>query len=504
MYDTIIWVLGMKTYMCIDLKSFYASVECMERGLDPLTTNLVVADASRTEKTICLAVSPSLKEYGLPGRARLFEVVSKVKEINQERRKLICYRQFIGGSYDKEELNQNHNLKLDYIVATPRMNLYMRYSTNIYNIYLKYLDSNDIYVYSIDEVFCDITNYLKYYNMNAYELVTKIIKDVYDTTGITATAGIGTNLYLAKVAMDIVAKHTDPNQDGVRMAYLDEMKYRYLLWNHQPLTDFWRVGSGYLKKLIDNNLYTMGDIARCSITNEDLLYKLFGVNAELLIDHAWGWECVTLSDIKNYKPSCNSITTSQVLHEPYNYIKTKLIIEEMLELLSLDLVRKKLVTNQLVLTIGYDISNINERYFGEIVKDRYGRSIPKHATGRININHYTSSSNILMENIINLFNKIVDKKLLVRRINISANNVVNEKKSEKQISYHQFDIFDDNEKVEKEIIYQKEQEFKERNLQRILNNIKNKYGKNSILKAMNLEEGGTTIERNKQVGGHKA
>ena len=345
MYDIIIWVLGMKTYMCIDLKSFYASVECMERGLDPLTTNLVVADASRTEKTICLAVSPSLKEYGLSGRARLFEVVSKVKEINQERRKLICYRQFIGGSYDKEELNQNHNLKLDYIVATPRMNLYMRYSTNIYNIYLKYLDSNDIYVYSIDEVFCDITNYLKYYNMNAYELVTKIIKDVYDTTGITATAGIGTNLYLAKVAMDIVAKHTDPNQDGVRMAYLDEMKYRYLLWNHQPLTDFWRVGSGYLKKLIDNNLYTMGDIARCSITNEDLLYKLFGVNAELLIDHAWGWECVTLSDIKNYKPISNSITTSQVLYEPYNYIKTKLIIEEMLELLSLDLVRKKFVTD---------------------------------------------------------------------------------------------------------------------------------------------------------------
>ena len=493
-----------RVYICIDLKSFYASVECMERGLDPLDTNLVVADKSRTEKTICLAVSPSLKKFGVSGRARLYEVVQKVREINLNRKKINRNKRFVGKSYLESEYIKNNLLEVDYITAVPQMNKYMKYSTDIYNIYLKYVAPEDIYAYSIDEVFCDITNYLKYYNMNAYELVTKIIKDVYDSTGITATAGIGTNLYLAKVAMDIVAKHSLPNKDGVRMAYLDEMKYRYLLWNHQPLTDFWRVGSGYLKKLIDNNLYTMGDIARCSIYNEDLLYKLFGVNAELLIDHAWGWECVTLCDIKNYKPTSNSITTSQVLHEPYDYIKTKLIIEEMVELLSLDLVRKKLVTNQLVLVIGYDISNINEGYIGEIVTDRYGRSIPKHATGRISINHYTSSTNILMENIINLFNRIVDKKLLVRRINISANNVVNEKKSEKQISYHQFDIFDDNEKVEKEIIYQKEQEFKERNLQRILNNIKNKYGKNSILKAMNLEEGGTTIERNKQVGGHKA
>ena len=494
----------MKIYMCIDLKSFYASVECMERGVDPLTTNLVVADSSRTEKTICLAVSPSLKEYGLPGRARLFEVVSKAKEINQERRKLISFRKFTGSSYNKLELNKNHHLKLDYIVATPRMNLYMKYSTDIYNVYLKYLDSKDIYVYSIDEVFCDITNYLKYYHMNSYELVTKIIKDVYDTTGITATAGIGTNLYLAKIAMDIVAKHTSPNKEGVRIAYLDEMRYRNLLWNHQPLTDFWRVGSGYTKKLNTNEIYTMGDIAKCSINNEDLLYKLFGVNAETLIDHAWGYEPVTLKDIKNYKPSSNSITSGQVLHEPYNYTKTKLIVEEMIELLSLDLVRKKLVTNQLVLTIGYDISNINERYIGEIVTDRYGRSIPKHSTGRINIGHYTSSTNILMENIINLFNKIIDKKLLVRRINITANNVVNEKKCETQISYQQFDIFTDAEKLVQEIICQKEEEIKERNLQRTMNKIKSKYGKNSILKAMNLEEGGTTIERNKQVGGHKA
>ncbi len=384
------------------------------------------------------------------------------------------------------------------------MNLYKGYSTEIYNIYLKYLDSQDMYVYSIDEVFCDITNYLKYYNMNGYELVTKIIKDVYQTMGITATAGIGTNLYLAKVAMDILAKHALPNKEGVRIAYLDEMKYRYLLWNHQPLTDFWRVGSGYQKKLINNKIYTMGDIAKCSIDNEDLLYKLFGVNAETLIDHAWGYETVTLNDIKNYKPVSNSITSGQVLHEPYNYIKSKLIVEEMIELLSLDLVRKGLVTNQLVLTIGYDISNINEKYIGEIVMDRYGRSIPKHSTGRVNIDHYTSSTNVLMENIVNLFNKIVDKKLLVRRISISANNVVDEKKFESQINYQQFDIFSDAEKLEKEIIYKKQQEINERNLQRTMNNIKKKYGKNSILKAMNLDEGGTTIERNKQVGGHNA
>lgn len=493
----------MKTYMCIDLKSFYASVECVDRGLDPLTTNLVVADSSRTEKTICLAVSPSLKEYGLPGRARLFEVSMKVREINKERRKLISYRQFTGSSYDKVELN-NHNLKLDYIVATPRMNLYMKYSTDIYNVYLKYLDSSDIYVYSIDEVFCDITNYLKYYNMNAESLVTKIIKDVYNTTGITATAGIGTNLYLAKIAMDIVAKHVKPNKEGVRIAYLDEFLYRNKLWSHEPLDDFWRVGSGYTKKLNDNKIYTMGDIARCSINNEGLLYKLFGVNAEILIDHAWGYEPVTLKDIKNYKPTSNCITSSQVLHEPYNYLKTKLIIEEMIELLSLDLVRKRLVTKQLVLTIGYDISNINDNYIGDVVVDRYGRIIPKHATGRINLDHYTSSTDILMKNIIKLYNSIIDKNLLVRRINITANNVVNEEITNKEVSYQQFDIFTDNDKLEQDLKLKKELENKERDLQRVMINIKDKYGKNSILKGMNLLEGGTTIDRNNQVGGHKA
>ena len=316
--------------MCIDLKSFYASVECRERGLDPLTTNLVVADASRTLKTICLAVTPSLKEYGLPGRARLYEVVSKINDINKDRRKKICYRSFMGSSVDKNELNLNHNLKLDYIVAPPRMALYMKYSTDIYKVYLKYLDSKDIYVYSIDEVFCDITNYLNYYNMSASELVTKIIHDVYNSTGITATAGI-------------------------RMAYLDVNGYRRLLWNHQPLTDFWRIGSGYLKKLVDNKMYTMGDIARCSINNKNLLYKLFGVNADFLIDHAWGYEPVTLEYVKAYKPSSNSLSSSQVLHEPYNYSKARLIVQEMIEVMSLDLVRKRLVTNQIVLTIGYDI-----------------------------------------------------------------------------------------------------------------------------------------------------
>ena len=493
----------MKTYMCIDLKSFYASVECIERGLDPLSTNLVVADSSRTEKTICLAVSPALKEYGLPGRARLFEVSMKVREINKERRKLISYREFRGSSYDKLEL-KDHNLKLDYIVATPRMNLYMKYSTEIYNIYLKYLDSFDIYVYSIDEVFCDITNYLKYYNMNAYELVTKIIKDVYDTTGITATAGIGTNLYLAKIAMDIVAKHTLPNKDGVRIAYLDEISYRKLLWNHEPINDFWRVGSGYAKKLNDHKIYTMGDIARCSINNEVLLYKLFGVNAETLIDHAWGVEPVTLRDIKNYKPSSNCISSGQVLHEAYNYSKTKLIIEEMIELLSLDLVRKRLVTKQLVLTIGYDILNINDNYRGDVVTDRYGRVIPKHATGRINLDHYTSSTDILMKNIINLYNRIIDKDLLIRRINITANNVVNEDVSNREVIYQQFDIFNDTEQLEHDLKLKKDLEYKERDLQRVMINIKDKYGKNSILKGMNLLEGGTTIERNNQVGGHKA
>ena len=371
-------------YVSIDLKSFYASVECNERGLNPITTNLVVADSSRTEKTICLAVSPSLKSYGIPGRARLFEVVQKVKEVNIERKRHAPNQTFTGSSYDNIALKRNSDLELTYLVAPPRMAYYIKYSTKIYNIYLKWFSSDDIYVYSIDEVFIDITHYLKTYKLSARDLVTKVIQDIYENTGITATAGIGTNLYLCKVAMDIVAKHVEPNKNGVRIAGLDELTYRKLLWDHRPLTDFWRVGKGYSNKLEEHRIYTMGDIARTSLNNEDLLYKLFGVNAELLIDHAWGYEPCTIKQIKSYKPSTNSICSGQVLHCPYDYKKTELIVKEMAELLSLDLVEKNLVTDQIVLTIGYDIENltnsqISNLYKGEITIDRYGRRIPKHA-----------------------------------------------------------------------------------------------------------------------------
>lgn len=371
-------------YIAIDLKSFYASVECKERGLNPITTNLVVADSSRTEKTICLAVSPSLKAYGIPGRARLFEVVQKVKEVNIERKKHAPNHTFTGSSYDSIAISKNADLELSYIIAPPRMAYYMKYSTDIYNIYLKWFSPEDIYVYSIDEVFIDVTHYLKTYNMKSRELTTRVIQDVYENTGITATAGIGTNLYLCKVAMDIVAKHVEPNKNGVRIAGLDEMTYRKLLWNHRPLTDFWRVGKGYTAKLEKHGIFTMGDVARTSLQNEELLYKLFGINAELLIDHAWGWEPCTLKSIKAYKPETNSISSGQVLHCPYDYEKTKLIVKEMTELLTLDLVEKNVVTNQIVLTIGYDTQNLTDPfisnfYDGEITVDRYGRKIPKHA-----------------------------------------------------------------------------------------------------------------------------
>ena len=495
-----------RIYMCIDLKSFYASVECRERGVDPMTTNLVVADPNRTEKTICLAVSPSLKQYGIPGRARLFEVIQKVKEMNYKRRKENNVYKFIGKSHNDIELKNNKKLEIDYIIAEPRMSYYMNYSTKIYNIYLKYLSSDDIYVYSIDEVFCDITDYLTYYKMTARELVTKIIEDVYDNTGITATAGIGTNMYLAKVAMDIVAKKMKPNSKGVRIAGLDERTYRKFLWKHKPLTDFWRVGKGYAKKLNDNNIYTMGDVARCSIENEELLYKLFGVNAELLIDHAWGWEPCTMQQVKSYKPERNSISSGQVLHSPYNYEKAKLIVREMVDLLVLDLVAKHLVTNQLVLTVGYDILNLTNKeidYKGEITTDHYGRKIPKHAHGTANINHKTSSTKIIMDSVMDLFDRIVNKKLLVRRINITACNVEDENNVRETISYKQFDLFTDYKKLDNENRKIKEEEQEERKLQHALLNIKNKYGKNAILKGMNLQEGATTIERNSQIGGHK-
>lgn len=491
-------------YAAIDLKSFYASVECQERGLNPITTNLVVADSSRTEKTICLAVSPSLKAYGIPGRARLFEVVQKVKEVNIDRKRKAPNQTFTGSSYDDIALKKNPDLELSYIVAPPRMSHYMKCSTNIYNVYLKWFSPEDIYVYSIDEVFIDITHYLKAYNMKARELITKVIQDVYETTGITATAGIGTNLYLCKVAMDIVAKHVEPNRNGVRIAGLDEMTYRKLLWDHRPITDFWRVGKGYAKKLEEHRIYTMGDIARVSIQNEELLYKLFGINAELLIDHAWGWEPVTIKQIKAYKPTTNSISSGQVLHCPYNYEQTKLIVKEMTELLTLDLVEKNLVTNQIVLTVGYDIENlidpyISNSYKGEITIDRYGREIPKHAHGTINLDHKTASTKIIMEATMKLYERIMNKQLLVRRINITANNVVDEETAKKERPFEQIDLFTNyQEKVEKT-----QEEKTEKELQKAMIDIKKRYGKNAILKGMNLQEGGTTIERNGQIGGHK-
>ena len=493
-----------KIYISIDLKSFYASVECQERGLNPLTTNLVVADSSRTEKTICLAVSPSLKAYGIPGRARLFEVVQKVKQINQDRKRKNQNRDFIGKSYNDIDLKNNPELELDYIVAPPRMAYYMKYSTNIYNIYLKYFSAEDIFAYSVDEVFCDITKYLKYYKMTARELVTKVIQDVYETTGITATAGIGTNLYLCKIAMDIVAKHVEPDKNGVRIAGLDEMTYRKYLWNHRPITDFWRVGKGYAKRLEKYRIFTMGDIARMSVENEELLYKILGVNAELLIDHSWGWEPATIQSVKAYKPLSNSISSGQVLHCPYNCEKTKLIVKEMTELLTLELVDKHLITSQLVLTIGYDTENLtNEKirkmYDGETTIDRYGREIPKHAHGTVNLNHKTASTKIIIDAVMELFDRIINDKLLVRRINITANNVVNEKEGEKANNYEQVDLFTDYKKLEKE----REKENAEKEIQKAMIEIKRKYGKNAIIKGMNLEEGGTTIERNRQIGGHK-
>jgi DNA polymerase V len=494
--------------MCIDLKSFYASVECRERNLDPLDTNLVVADESRTEKTICLAVSPSLKSYGLGGRARLFEANQKVKEINNQRRKNINYKKFTGKSYIDSELKKNPYLELDFIKAVPRMKLYMKYSTDIYNIYLKYVAPEDILVYSIDEVFCDITNYLKFYDLTAEQLVIKMIEDVYRTTGITATAGIGTNMYLAKVAMDITAKHMKPNSYGVRMARLDERKYKEQLWSHKPLTDFWRVGKGYAKKLEEHGMFTMGDVARTSIKNEDLLFKLFGVNAEFLIDHAWGYEPCTIEQAKSYKPTSNSISQGQVLHCPYDFKKARLIVTEMVDNLVLDLVEKHLITNQLVLTVGYDIENLtNSRissiYNGEITTDVYGRKIPKHSHGTINIDHKTSSTKIITREVLKLFDKIVNPNLLVRRINVAACNVVSEDFVEKKPIGEQLDLFTNYKEVEKEKLRQEKDEKNERKVQKALLDIKKKYGKNAILKGMNYQEGATARDRNEEVGGHK-
>lgn len=494
-----------RIYACIDLKSFYASVECVERNLDPLTTNLVVADQSRTEKTICLAVTPSLKQYGLGGRSRLYEVVQKVKKINMERKKETS--KFIGKSVNDTELKQNKNLELSYIVAPPRMSHYMKYSANIYSIYLKYISKEDMFSYSIDEVFFDITDYLNLYKATPKELVTKMIKDVYETTGITATAGIGTNLYLAKIAMDIEAKHCKPNEFGVRVAQLDEKTYKEKLWSHRPITDFWRIGKGTAKKLEQNGMYTMADIARMSINNEDFLFKLFGVNAELLIDHAWGYEPCTLEAVKKYKPATNSLSSQQVLSTPYDYKKARLIVREMTELLVLNIVEKRLVTNQIILHVGYDIENLTNMKYkkyctSEIVKDSYGRSVPKPAHGTINLDFKTSSSKIITEKALNLFDKIINNKLLIKRFSISFNNLTSEKIENTKVKFEQFDIFTNFDEVLKKKEEEKELLKEENNLQHALIKIKNKYGKNSILKAMNLESSSTAIERNKQVGGH--
>lgn len=545
-----------RTYIAIDLKSFYASVECDQRDLDPLKTNLVVADNSRTEKTICLAVSPSLKSYGIPGRARLFEVVQKVKEVNAMRIMKAPGFKFTGKSCDDTELKNNPSLAVDFIIAPPQMAYYMKYSGQIYNTYLKYVAPEDIHVYSIDEVFIDATDYLKLYDLTAHELAMKMIRDVLGSTGITATAGIGTNMYLAKIAMDIVAKHIPPDEDGVRIAELDEMSYREKLWNHRPLTDFWRVGRGYARKLEAKGLYTMGDIARCSVGgerdfyNEDLLYKMFGVNAELLIDHAWGWEPCTIKEIKAYKPEASSIASGQVLQSPYTNEKALLVTKEMADMLALDLMKKHLVTNQLVLTVGYDIENLSNpeiasKYKGNIVKDFYGRLVPEHAHGTANLKTRTASSTKIVAAVAAAFEKLTDKNLLVRRISISANNVMDEEeaarlsreeKAEEQLdmfslfnndssncdknssvenstnraakntdtndSYHPWKTRENSESVSDESDEKAEE--KERSMQQALLDIKEKFGKNAVLKGMNFEEGATAAQRNKQIGGHRS
>ena len=498
-------------YLAIDLKSFYASAECIERDLDPLSTNLVVADQSRTDKTICLAVSPSLKSYGIPGRPRLFELIQKVQEANALRRLRAPGGKFRGKSYDFKVLEADPSLEIDYIVAPPQMAHYMEHSAKIYETYLKHIAPEDIHVYSIDEVFMDIAPYLRLNKTTPEAFARRIIRDVLETTGITATAGIGTNLYLCKVAMDIVAKKMEPDAYGVRIASLDEMSYRRLLWDHQPITDFWRVGRGYAKRLAKVGLYTMGDVARCSLGkpqefyNEDLLYKLFGVNAELLIDHAWGWENCTIAQIKAYKPSTNSLCSGQVLHCPYTWEKARLIVREMADLLSLDLVEKGLVTDQVVLSVGYDIDNLTDPeicagYTGPVEVDHYGRRVPKHAQGTENLPFPTASTRMLTDAFVGLFERIADPILLVRRLNLTVNRVITESRAAAEAPCVQLDLFADPKAQEQ----QQARLDREKRRQKAVLHIKHKFGKNAILKGMNLEEGATTVDRNGQVGGHNA
>lgn len=498
-----------RTYIAIDLKSFYASVECVERGLNPLTTNLVVADASRTEKTICLAVSPSLKKYGISGRARLFEVIQHVAQVNNERRIRLAGKSFTGKSVSDDELNSNPDLELDYIIAMPRMAHYIKYSTRIYEIYLKYVSENDIHVYSIDEVFMDVTNYLEYYKMSAHQLAMTIIREVLGQTGITATAGIGTNMYLCKIAMDIVAKHIPADKDGVRIAKLDEMTYRRKLWDHQPLTDFWRVGRGIAQKLEKYGIRTMGQIARYSIDREELFYRLFGVNAELLIDHAWGWEPCTIDMVKAYRPENNSLCNGQVLSHAYDYKKARIVLMEMADAASLDLLDKHLVTDQLVLTVGYDTSSMADPYImkayqGEIKTDRYGRKVPKHAHGTANLKHFTSSSSIISKTATELYDRIVDHNLMIRRLSLTTNHVINEKQAKIKATSVELDLFTENEQNDRETQEENNRLKKERRIQKTLLEIKKKYGKNTILKGLNFEDGATARLRNNQIGGHKA
>lgn len=490
-------------------------MECVERGLDPLKTNLVVADASRTEKTICLAVSPSLKEYGIPGRPRLFEVIQKLQEVNARRRRQAPGGVFEGESWDADALKDSPGLAASYITAPPRMAFYIDYSTRIYDIYLKYVAPEDIHVYSIDEVFMDVAGYLDMYGLTARELTAKIIREVVRETGITATAGIGTNLYLCKVAMDIVAKHIQPDRDGVRIAELDEMSYRRLLWGHRPLTDFWRVGRGYARKLEENGIYTMGDVARCSVGkpsdhyNEELLYKLFGVNAELLIDHAWGWEPCTIAEVKAYKPENNSLGSGQVLPCPYEYGKARLIVREMADLLALELVEKKLVASRVVLTVGYDRENLSDAgrrkaYKGPVTTDRYGRRIPKHAHGTISLKGQTSSARQIIDAALALYDRIVDRMLLIRRITITAEHVVKENLAGRETVYEQMDLFTDHEALQRQREQERAALERERRLQEAVLDIKKRFGKNLILRGMDLEEGAMSRDRNERIGGHRA
>ncbi len=492
--------------MCIDLKSFFASVECVERGLDPIKTNLVVADEGRTEKTICLAVTPSLKKYGISGRARLFEVIEKVKEINLQRLKVAPEHKFIGKSTHEKQLDTNPSLELDYIVAAPRMAYYIDYSKKIYNIYLRYFSPDDIHVYSIDEVFIDTSSYLEAYGVTAPELAKSIILDILSQTGITATAGIGTNLYLAKIAMDIHAKKIKPDKDGVRIAQLDELSYRKNLWGHTPIRDFWRIGRGYAEKLAQYGMYTMGDVARCSLgnggdfRNEELLYKLFGVNAELLIDHAWGYEPCTMADIKAYKPSTTGMSSGQVLSEPYSFEKARIIVKEMAEGVALELVEKGLVTKQLTLTIIYDVSNVTKDFKGETASDYLGRKVPKPSHSTANLERKTASSKLITDALCRLYDKIADKKLCVRKLAISVDDIVPKEQAEENNKCIQLDLFTSNDDITNT---QTELE-RENKVQNAVVTIKKKYGKNAVLKGTSLQEGATAIQRNGQIGGHKA